>query len=135
MQLTIGELIGDMLARAAVKFTPLGRMTLGAPFVRIGVGLFAGPLLKMLKLPAGIRTNFGAINVASGIMGLTAAMRAKILQTVGLSDYEFADYEFADYELAGAPPAGILGTPPPGIFGDDDEEEITLLDSGEGYSY
>jgi hypothetical protein len=115
-----GELAGDVLARGALK-AGAGRLlemlripaNFRAPALRIAVGLFGTPLLKMLRVPASITGPFGAVNVASGVLELTANIRQQAFSRVGLSDYELADvlvgsevsdvlvdYELADYELA-----------------------------------
>lgn len=138
--LTLGEVMGDALSRVVSKFTPFGKSAMQAAGVRIAVGLFGSPLLRMLKVPAGIRSDFGAVNVASGIIGLTGALRQQVFSKVGLADYELADYELADYELAGGPPAGVLGTPPAGMFGGDHEDtDLDLLgqsdDDSDAYGY
>lgn len=121
-----GELAGDLLSRVALKFGAakvLGAAkvptNMQAPALRIAVGLFATPILKMLRAPSAITQNFGAVNVASGLLSLTAGIRQQTFSRVGLGDYELADvlvgfdndddddvellgdYELADYELAG----------------------------------
>jgi len=132
--LAAGELAGDALSRVAVKFG-VGKLmdivkvptAARVPALRIALGLFATPLLKMLRVPASVTQHFGAVNVASGLLGLTANMRAQAFSRVGLGDYELADvlvgedgmgdvlvgfgddessmtmadYELADYELSG----------------------------------
>lgn len=132
--LVLGEVVGDLLQRAVLKFTPLGRMpTLSGSVLRIGVGLLGEPLLKMLKAPEAFRRDFAAVNVAAGLLVLTNPMRSATFRAVGLGDDEMADYELAalttddsdvsdyemaDYELAGDPPAGVLGDDPPtGVLG------------------
>lgn len=133
--LTLGEVMGDALSRAVAKFSPFGRNAMQAAGVRVAVGLFASPLLRMLKVPANIRSDFGAVNVAAGLIAFTGAMRQQVFSRVGLSDFDLGDYELADYELAGAPPAGMLGTPSAGMFGADDDGEVELLgDDDYGYS-
>ena len=134
--LTTGDLIGDVLTRAVLKFSPMKRFAMGGPVTRIAVGVLADPLLKMARVPSGIRADFGAVNVAAGILALTSGVRQRVLGQAGLSDYELADYELAaddgppagvlgDYELAGGPPAGVLG---------DDDEDFALLGSGDDES-
>ena len=130
--LAAGEFAGDLLTRVAIKVGD-GRLldvakvpnAIRSPLLRIAVGLFAAPLLKMLRLPSAVTAGFGAVNVASGILGLSGAMRSRTFSAVGLGDYELADvlvgdddddgdgdsvgdvlvgvgdYELADYELAG----------------------------------
>lgn len=118
-----GELVGDLVARGALK-VGVGKLfdvakvptNFRAPLLRVAVGLFAPRFLRMLKLPGAVMANFGAVNVASGVLALTAGMRQQALSKVGLGDYELADvligddgddvyeigdYELADYELAG----------------------------------
>ena len=131
--LTIGDLIGDVLTRAVLKFSPMKRFAMGGPVTRIAVGVLADPLLKMARVPSGIRADFGAVNVAAGILSLTSGVRQRVLGQAGLSDYELADYD--------GPPAGVLGDyelaaddgPPAGVLGDDDED-FALLGSGDDES-
>lgn len=120
-----GELAGDLVSRAALKFGASKLLaavrvpaTQHVPVLRVLVGLFATPLLKMLRVPAAITQNFGAVNVASGVLSMTANIRQATFSRIGLGDYELADvlvgddgmsdvlvgvgdYELADYELAG----------------------------------
>lgn len=116
------ELAGDLLSRVAVKAGAsklLGAVRVPAaqqvPVLRVLVGLFASPLLRMLRVPPAITRNFGAVNVASGILTMSANLRQQALARVGLGDYELADvlvgddevgdvlvdFELADFELAG----------------------------------
>ena len=98
-----GELAGDLLSRAAIK-VGAGKLfdavkvptNVRAPLLRIAVGLFAGPLLKMARVPSAITQSFGAVNVASGLLALTAGMRQQVLGKVGLGDYELADVLVGD---------------------------------------
>lgn len=143
-QILVGEFVGDVGTRMATKFGVgrlLTQMRVPAPAVlpvtRIVVGLFAPALLRMLPgrlFNADFRATFGAVNVASGLIGLTQNMRAQLLQTMGLAGYELADYgEMDDYEFADngisdwetaddgvglghAPPAGVLGDTPAGVL-------------------
>ena len=129
-----GELVGDALVRVANKVAGKAIAGLGAmaqPALRIGVGLLAAPLLRMAGLPARIRESFAAVNIASGLIGLTFAMRTQAFKAIGLGEDEttnamLGDYELAqedelyDYELAEYPPAGVLGyddEPPAGVLG------------------
>lgn len=144
-QILGAELAGDVLSRAASKFglaTLLANMRVNpawAPSVgRIIVGLFGGPILKMLPVKmlsnADFRATFGAVNVASGLIGLTMNMRMQLLRTIGLSGMDLAEYEYADemgdweeaepeYQgnvmLGQPPPYGVLGQdePPAGVLG------------------
>lgn len=137
-----GELLGDLLGRLAFKVGAskiLAGVKIPADYqagvVRIGIGMFASPLLRLAGIPASIRQGFSAINVASGLIGLTYKYRQQAFASAGLSDYELAadmedddgdgnnvgDYELADDSndpnlLGDAPPAGILG----GDFSDQD---------------
>lgn len=147
-QILIGEFAGDVVTRFATKFggaNMLAQLRVPPQFVqpalRIAVGLFAPMLLKMAPrlFRPDFRATFGAVNVASGLIGLTQNMRAQLFETMGLSDWETAaggvgdsavayhlsDWETADngvggYELAQdyGPPAGVLGAdgPPAGVL-------------------
>lgn len=143
-QILIGEFAGDLFSRLGTKFglgTMLTNMRVPPqmvqPITRIAIGLLAPPLLKMLPgrfFNSDFRSTFAAVNVASGLIGLTANLRQQAFAAVGLSDYdtglydwetaddEIGDWETADdgiggYELADAPPHGVLGeAPPPGIL-------------------
>lgn len=125
-----GELLGDLMARGAVKFGAaklLNSVKVPADMqpgvVRVAIGLFGEPLLRMVGVPRGIRQGFSAINVASGLIGLTWRFRAQAFSSMGLSDYELADEMepdddgMSDYELAADDPA-LLGSdaPPAGIL-------------------
>lgn len=122
--LVLGDFLGDALTRVVGRFAPQVRTGNMAPFARMAVGVFAEPLLRMARVPQMIRADFAAVNVASGLFALTANMRQRTMQAVGLSDYELADYE-----LAGAPPAGILSDYE---LAADEDDPIDLL--GSSYS-
>jgi len=147
-QILIGEFAGDVVTRFATKFggaNMLSQLRVPPQFVqpalRIAVGLFAPMLLKMAPrlFKPDFRATFGAVNVASGLIGMTQNIRAQLFETMGLSDWETAaggvgdsavayhlgDWETADggvggYELAQdyGPPAGVLGAyePPAGVL-------------------
>lgn len=127
-----GELVGDALSRVAVKFGAAKLFDMvkvptnaRVPLLRIALGLFAGKLLKVARLPHAITSGFGAVNVAAGVLALTQGMRSSVMARVGLGDYELADvlvgddgmgdvlvglsdYELADYELAGDPEESLV---------------------------
>lgn len=107
-----GDVIGDVAARAAMKFG-LTKLTASVPMLaphtygiaRIGIGLFAGPLLTFL--PKMFRLGFGAVNVAAGIASLTSKLRTDVTAKLGLGDWELADWETAGGGV-GAVPYGML---------------------------
>lgn len=136
-QILVAEFTGDVLARVATKFGMGNVLTMmrvppemTVPATRIAVGLLGPPVLKMLPgrlFSASFREMFAAINVASGLIGLTQNIRAQAFAamglasyggSVGLYDWETADGGVGDYELADyAPPYGVLGeAPPPGVL-------------------
>ena len=145
-ELLVGEFVGDVLARVATKFG-VGRLLtqmrvpaeMTVPATRIAVGLLGPAVLRFAPrmFKPSFREMFAAVNVASGLIGLTMNMRTQAFSAMGLADYEdlglydwetaengVGDWETADdgvgdYELADAPPAGILGeAPPAGILED-----------------
>lgn len=124
-----GELLGDLMARGAVKFGAakvLNAVKVPADMqpgvVRVAIGLFGEPILRMVGVPRAIRQGFSAINVASGLIGLTWKFRAQAMQSIGLSDYELADEMdldddgMSDYELATDDPALLGEAPPAGLL-------------------
>lgn len=138
-QILVGEFVGDAVTRLATKFggaNMLAQLRIPPQFVqptlRIAVGLLAPPLLKMAPrlFKPDFRATFSAVNVASGLIGLTMNLRTQLFSTMGLSDatvaYHLSDWETASggvgdwetasggvggYELANdyGPPAGVLG--------------------------
>ena len=134
-----GELLGDLMGRAVIKFG--GSKLLNAVKIpadmqpgvlRVAIGLFGAPVLKMVGIPETIRKGFSAINVASGLIGLTYGIRQKAFTAAGLSDYELADAmsdddgsddAVGDYELADGEDNYLLGdgtnSPPAGLLSSD----------------
>jgi hypothetical protein len=112
------ELAGDLVVRGINKFVGLQRWLPAAlagqapSVVRILVGLAADPLLRMVGIREGFRRQIAAVNIASGIIGLTYPLRQQTFAAVGLSG--LADYEtigqdeedhyglLGDYETVGA---------------------------------
>lgn len=146
-EILIGEFIGDAATRVAGKFGMsrlLQTMRVPPQFVlpvsRIGVGLLFPMLMKQFAprmFKPSFRQTFAAVNVASGLIGLTNNIRNQAFNAMGLSEYDMdlglvydgmydwetadggvGDWETADggmggYELADAPPHGVLGDAPP----------------------
>ncbi len=140
-QILVAEFVGDVLARVGTKFGMGNVLTtlrvppeMTVPATRIAVGLLGPAVLRMVPgrfFTPSFREMFGAVNVASGLIGLTQNIRAQAFQAMGLAgyegggglslyDWETADGGVGDYELADmAPPPGILGdshAPPPGVL-------------------
>jgi len=143
------EFVGDIFSRALGRFVPPLTRFGGTPAVRQGiarllVGTVGDMVLSKLKfIPRGVREAFGPINIASGLVALTYPMRERLLagtlKLPQLSDYEVADYEVADYEVADYRDR-LLGTyqGPDQMFGEspyEDEDELSLADSGDPYSH
>lgn len=142
-QILVGEFVGDAVTRMATKFggaNLLAQLRIPPQFIqptlRVAVGLLAPPLLKMAPrmFKPDFRATFAAVNVASGLIGLTMNLRTQLFSAAGLSDasvaYHLSDWETASggvgdwetasggvggYELADGygPPAGVLGEAPP----------------------
>lgn len=137
-QILVAEFVGDVLARVGTRFGMGNVLTMlrvppemTVPATRIAVGLLGPPVLKMLPgrlFSSSFREMFAAVNVASGLIGLTQNLRAQAFAAMGLAsyggdvglyDWETASGGVGDYELAGsdAPPYGVLGdAPPPGVL-------------------
>lgn len=118
------EVVGDLVTRVAWRFG-LSRIVpaavgkdRGLAFARIGLGLAAPFINKFLPLPLGLKRDMAAVNIASGVIALTMAMRSRVLTQTGLAgvgDYVTAEGLSGDY----------------GVLGQDDEETFMLgQDSG-----
>ena len=150
-QILVAEFVGDVLARVGTKFG-MGRILtqmrvpaqMTVPATRIAVGLLGPAVLRMLPgrlFNPSFREMFAAVNVASGLIGLTMNMRQQAFSAMGLADYadlglydwetasggvgdwETADDGVGDWELADddMPPYGVLGDgPPAGVLDYDD---------------
>jgi len=123
-QILVAEFAGDLVTRLVGKFMgptlmniPMNPALLG-PIVRMAVGVFAPPLMKMVApklMKRDFRQMFAAVNVASGLMGLTMRIREQTFAALRLPS--------SAETLAGyyGPPAGVLGNyygPPAGVLGD-----------------
>lgn len=117
VNLVLAEVVGDVATRAALKFgagSLLGRFLSPdkqLPFLRLVLGTIAMPIMRMLPLPASIKTAFPAMNIASGIIGITYWMRQQLLNQTGLSDYEVADY--VTLPALSGPDYGVMDYEPP----------------------
>lgn len=124
------ELLGDLAVRALGRFTPLGKIG-KTPATRQGIGrILVGTvgtmvLNKLPFVPQVVKNQFGAINIASGLIALTYPMREKLLQDTlklpqlsGLSESEddgvsemqrglLEDFETVE-GLSAVPAAGLL---------------------------
>ena len=123
-QILIAEFAGDLVTRLIGKFAgpmlaniPMRPELLG-PVIRMGIGVLTPPLMKMVApkfFKRDFRQMFAAVNVASGLMGLTMRMREQTFAALRLPS--------SSDTLAGyyGPPAGVLGNyygPPSGVLGD-----------------
>lgn len=125
-QILIAEFAGDLVTRLVGKFAgpmllnvPLRPELLG-PVVRMGVGVLAPPIMKAVApklFKREFRQMFAAVNVASGLMGLTMRVREQTFAALKLPS---SSETLGNYY---GPPHGVLGAggyygPPSGVLGD-----------------
>jgi len=93
--LVLAEFGGDMAARAIVQKVPgvttlfanMGMGQFAKPITQGLLGLFADPLLRMMRVPTGFRKWFRIGNTASAMIELTAPLRETAKTAMGLEDW------------------------------------------------
>lgn len=87
VKLHVAEIAGQVAIAGLKRVLPasIGERMFGVG--RVVLGVIAPKVLRMLRMPSGFASTFGAVQVAQGIYNMTAAIRGQLLARVGLNDF------------------------------------------------